>query len=175
MLAALKNWLSPSPIRVRAHECYVHITQQSRRSVFYADWQVPDTLDGRFDIIVLHLCLVLERLGDTRADEELGEFSRYLQECFFADMDRSLREMGVSDTGVGKRVKKMAEAFYGRQQSYGNEAVLAEALKRNVYRDESVDAATLAALEAYVVRNRNHLRTIEPALIASGQTPLFID
>jgi cytochrome b pre-mRNA-processing protein 3 len=88
----------------------------ARQEVFYARWAVPDTVDGRFDMIALHLFLVLERLkGEGQAVED---FRQVLTDTFFQDMDRSLREMGVGDISVGKKVRKMAEAFYGRVQAY---------------------------------------------------------
>ena len=125
--------------------------------MFYTDWQVPDTLDGRFDIIVLHMFLVLS------AVEKNAEFCRALSELFFADMDRSLREMGVGDTGVGIRVKNMAQAFYGRLKAYGKQAIgdetaLAEALRRNVWRDQPVADEAVTALAAYMRRNYQSLR-----------------
>ena len=143
MLSALKQYFAPS----------VQIVAQARQPVFYSQWQVDDTVDGRFDVIILHLFLVLSRL------ENDGDpsFSQCLQEAFFADMDRSLREMGASDTGVGIRVKNMAQAFYGRMKAYreamGDETALAEALKRNVYREKPIKAEIVASLAAYMGRN----------------------
>ena len=85
----------------------------ARHPVAYAEWGVPDTLDGRFDMITLHTFLVLDRLkGEDRA------FRQELVDEFFRDMDRSLREMGVGDLSVGKKVRKMAEVFYGRLAAY---------------------------------------------------------
>ncbi len=115
---------------------YEAIVASARQPRFYAEWHVPDTLDGRFDMIVLHLFLVLERL---KAEGAYAESLRQeLTDAFTRDMDRSLREMGVSDLGVGKKVRKMAEAFYGRVNAYARalengEAGLAEALARNVF------------------------------------------
>ena len=151
MIAALKQFFSPSPLKQQAFDAYVQLVAQARRPVFYKDWQVEDTIDGRFDVIVLHLFLVIdlcEREASTR------EFTRCLAEAFFADMDRSLREMGSSDTGVGIRVKKMAQAFYGRLKSYQesihDEALLIEALRRNVYREGPVTHEALASLAGYM-------------------------
>jgi len=113
---------APSPLKQQAADAYMGIVAQSRQPVFYTDWQVPDTLDGRFDVLVLHLFLVLARCEDSVGEDSgpagATSFSRALAEMFFADMDRSLREMGAGDTGVGRRVKAMAEAFYGRMQAY---------------------------------------------------------
>src|SRR5690606_24967170 len=102
----------------QAQDIYLQIVSQARQPVFYRDWQVEDSIDGRFDVIVLHLFLVLFRCEEEKSRPEVSLFMRDLAEAFFADMDRSIREMGVSDTGVGKRVKAMAQASYGRMQSY---------------------------------------------------------
>src|SRR6185369_17559638 len=105
--------------------------------IFYAAYGVPDTIDGRYDMIVLHAILVLDRLKS--AGGEGNEFAQRLTDYLFSDMDRSLREMGVGDLSVGKKVRRMAEVFYGRAQAYRpalerlDEAALAEALYRNVF------------------------------------------
>ncbi len=153
MLQSLKRLFTPDPLKQSAHDAYVHIVTQARQPVFYKDWHVPDTLDGRFDVIVLHLFLVLA------VHEKEKDFCRHLTELFFADMDRSLREMGASDTGVGIRVKNMAQAFYGRLAAYAetidNETLLGEAIVRNVWREKPVGAEDAAALAGYMQRNRN--------------------
>lgn len=90
---------------------YNAIVAQSRRPVFYADWGVADTMTGRFDMISLHAALVFRRL---RSSEKLTrDFSQNIFDCFFKDMDRSLREMGVGDLSVAKRIEKMGSLFYG--------------------------------------------------------------
>lgn len=155
--SALKSLFTPSPAKQQAQTAYLAIVAASRQPVFYKEWQVPDTLDGRFDMLVLHLFLALDACAANK------EFCRTLQEAFFADMDRSLREIGVSDTGVGKRVKKMAQAFYGRMNAYaetiGDETKLKEALKRNVWREQPVEEKSLAALAQYARRHADSLRT----------------
>ena len=87
MLSALKQIFSPSASRQRAHDAYLRIVAQARQPVFYRDWQVEDSLDGRFDMIVLHLYLVLARC-EGAASEEARQFHQSLSEVFFADMDR---------------------------------------------------------------------------------------
>lgn len=153
MLSALKSFFSPSPLLEEAHALYVQIVARARDPKFYTDFGVPDTLDGRFDLIALHLSFELYRL---RAQPQTGELMRALQEVFFADMDRSLREMGVSDTGVGKRIKKMTQAFYGRLQVYEialqNSDSLREALLRNLYRGGDVNPARVDGLISYLSR-----------------------
>jgi cytochrome b pre-mRNA-processing protein 3 len=159
MLSALKTFLTPSS-KQQAYDAYLSIVTAARNPVFYTDWQVPDTLDGRFDIIVLHLFLVLQPC------EKDEKFCLALSELFFADMDRSLREMGVGDTGVGKRIKNMAQAFYGRMKAYasaiGDDAALRDALRRNVWREQPVADEAVGQLAAYARRNYQRLCT-EPA------------
>lgn len=146
MLAQLVRWLKPSPLVEPSHRVYIALVTQSRQPFFYSLHDVPDTLDGRFDMIVLHLFLVNERL---RAEEtyDCTEIAQYVTDAFIADMDRCLREMGVGDTGVAKRVKRMADALNGRQTAYReglvNRDQLIAALKRNLYgtvtpKDESI-------------------------------------
>ena len=117
----------------RPEALYAAIVAAARQPFFYAEWGVPDTVDGRFDMIVLHLYLVMDRL---RPDHL--KFREALSELFFADMDRSIREMGAGDLSVGKKVRRMAEAFGGRVEAYENARAkgveeVEEALSRNVY------------------------------------------
>lgn len=153
MLSALKRLCSPSPVKQQAYETYAQLVAQSRQPFFYHELQVEDTLDGRFDIIVLHLFMTLARCEREGAAASQS-FARYLSEAFFADMDRSLREMGVTDTGVSIRIRKMGEAYYGRMTAYkealGDEKALAEAIRRNVYRERAVAAEIPVMLAKYV-------------------------
>jgi cytochrome b pre-mRNA-processing protein 3 len=123
-----------TPNRVAIHEVYRALVVQARLPQFYADHGVPDTLDGRFDMILLHVFLVLHRLSNL---PEAQRFGQALYDTLFADMDRSLREMGIGDLSVGVHVKRMAMALAGRIAAY--DAALAGgedlglALKRNLY------------------------------------------
>jgi len=125
--------------RAAEHKIYCEIVAQARQPVFYTDFLVPDTIDGRFDLIVAHAVLYFRRMRGE--GEEVAAFAQEVFDLFFQDMDASLREMGVSDTRVPKKVKVMGEAFYGRADAYipaieaGNVAELAEALGRNIYPD----------------------------------------
>lgn len=115
---------------------YAALVEQARQPTFYAKLGVPDTVDGRFEMIALHMFLVLHRLKGDAAAEAFGQA---LFDAMFADMDRSLREMGVSDLSVGRHVKNMAKGFYGRVAAYESgladptDAALGEAVRRNVY------------------------------------------
>lgn len=90
---------------------YNAIVAQSRQARFFAEWSVPDTVTGRFDMLSLHMCLVLRRLRSK--DDDIKAFSQELFDLFFKDMDRSLREMGISDVALPKRIEAMGELFYG--------------------------------------------------------------
>jgi cytochrome b pre-mRNA-processing protein 3 len=129
-----------------AETLYLAIVAAARQPEFYSELGVPDTVDGRFDLIVAHLYLVLARLK-LEAPTECQE----LTDFFFVDMDRSLREMGVGDLGVAKRVRQMAEAFYGRVKAYDlafqkDDAALLEVVERNIYAGaKSAQAESLVA------------------------------
>ena len=139
--------------RTQAHAAYTSIVEQAREPDFFLRLEVPDSLDGRFEMIALHMFLVLNRLKAERAATE--EFAQALFDAMFADLDRGLREMGASDMGVGKRVKEMATGFYGRIAAYekgleGDDQILSEALKRNLYGTVQPSAQAIAAMARYV-------------------------
>lgn len=162
-----KKIFLPDPFQVPAHEVYIALVGQARKPFFYQEYGVADNLDGRFDVIVLHIFMLTQRLKN-----ESPEFIRAVWEVFFSDMDRSLREMGASDTGVGKRVKKMAQAFYGRIDSYektiANTAEFKESLKRNLYRGAEVGETQLSSLVSYISRNLEHLQKQDVQHIIKG-------
>ncbi len=127
-----KRLVEEDALRSYARRLYIALVERARNPFFYTLAGVEDSLDGRFEVLVLHLYQVLSRLRESQP-----EFCQHLSEVFFEDMDRNLREMGVSDTGVPKRMRQMSEALYGRIHAY-DEAFLGtrsleEALRRNVY------------------------------------------
>lgn len=135
MLHQLTRYFKPSPATHQAYALYAHINEASRRPHFFESWGVPDTIDGRFEMIVLHMFIYLHSLKQKEMDST--ELQRTLIEAFFEDMDRSVREMGVGDTGVSKRIKKMANAFYGRIHAYDtaldDTSALDAAIIKNVF------------------------------------------
>jgi cytochrome b pre-mRNA-processing protein 3 len=143
-----------------ARGLYSSLVAQARQPGFYLEFGVPDTVDGRFDMVLLHAFLVLRRLkGDHSRTADLAQA---LFDHMFADMDRNLREMGVGDLAVGRRIKAMAAAFYGRIAAYETglalgEAALADALKRNLYRKSNADAAAITAVAGYLRREAQAL------------------
>jgi cytochrome b pre-mRNA-processing protein 3 len=131
---------------------YGAIVAQSRQPLFYRAFGVPDTVEGRFDMIILHLALLTRRLG---RDGEAGRgLAQDVFDLFCRDMDGNLREMWVGDLAVPKRMRGFAEAFYGRRAAYeaaladGDEETLAAALARNVC-GRAADAGA-RALATYV-------------------------
>ena len=120
----------------REKRLYGAIVAAARHVRFYENMGVADTIVGRFEMIVLHLFLVLNRLKG----EGVEDLRQNLTDEFFADMDRSLRELGVSDVAVGKKVRKIAESYFGRVTAYDKALsvgpkVLEEAIGRNIYPD----------------------------------------
>jgi cytochrome b pre-mRNA-processing protein 3 len=139
-----------------AADLYAQAVAQARQPGFYTDLEVPDTLDGRFELVSLHVYLILRRL---RSDHRrTGRLAQALFDEMFEDMDGSVRELGAGDLGVGPRVKKMARNFYGRIKAYdagldGSRAELREALRRNLYGNlDRVAEETLDALAGYMAQ-----------------------
>lgn len=147
----LKRLFRKDQVRSQAETLYAALAKEARRPVFYAVAGAPDTAEGRFDMLALHMFLAIERLRrDGAATERL---TRLLQEIFFEGLDSALREMGVGDLSVGRKIRALAESFYGRYAAYGRAAgadddALAAAIARNILNTE--DAAAGRKLAAYV-------------------------
>ncbi len=140
---------SRSPMRRTIESIYGAIVAQARQPAFYRDYAVPDSVDGRFDVLVLHLWLVLRHW---QKREDAGTSQALIDRCC-SDMDHNLRELGVGDLTVPKRMVKFGEALYGRARAYdaaleeGGPA-LVQALNRNIYNGR--DAASAERLARYV-------------------------
>ncbi len=151
------------------HTLYGAIVAQARRPEFYEEFGIPDTVEGRFELIVLHLAMVLRRLGREPQGATLG---RALLDAFGRDMDHNLREMGVGDLAVPKQIKRMMEAFYGRTRSYesalaaDDPAALARALARNVFAGGTTGG--VAPLADYVRRAAGQLDRMDCAQFHAG-------
>ncbi len=126
--------------RTAALSLYEQIVAAARQPAFYAQWNVPDTPLGRFEMVSMHMVLFLRRIRGEAGD--LSRIGQILTDEFFLDVDHSLRELGISDVGVPKRMKKLARMFYGRAQSYSDaldsrdHAALGLAIGRNIRPDE---------------------------------------
>jgi cytochrome b pre-mRNA-processing protein 3 len=148
---------------------YGMIVTQAREPLFYQGLGVPDTVDGRFDLLLLHLWMVLRRLRQVAGGVELGQA---LFDHFCADMDDNLREMGVGDLAVPKRMQAFGEAFYGRSAAYDlaltdNSEALAQALCRNILEGRHIENAR--RLAAYAEAAMAQLTaTSDAALLAAS-------
>ena len=151
MLWPFNHFRKPrAPSRGTIEAIYGMIVTQAREPLFYRDLGVPDTVNGRFDLLVLHLWLVLRRFK--LADGGTG-LSQALFDRFCDDMDANLREMGVGDLTVPKRMQAFGEAFYGRVAAYdlalsAGPEPLAQALCKNILNGEGIEKARRLAIYA---------------------------
>jgi cytochrome b pre-mRNA-processing protein 3 len=147
---------------------YGMIVTQAREPLFYRDLGVPDTVNGRFDLLVLHLWMVLQRL---RPMEGGSSLSQALFDRFCDDMDANLREMGVGDLTVPKRMQAFGEAFYGRVAAYdlasaAGEEPLAQALRKNILNGAQIENARRLAI--YVETAVAALAGLDEAALQNG-------
>jgi cytochrome b pre-mRNA-processing protein 3 len=147
---AMKFFLFPRKQRERnIAALYGAIVTQARHPSFYTAYGVPDTVNGRFDMIVMHLALLLDRIAAERGD--VRAIGQGVFDLFCSDMDDHLREMGVGDLAVPRKMRRVAEAFYGRYAAYcaaiaaDDKQALEGALARNVFSGRSNGASRLAA------------------------------
>lgn len=160
------------PVHAAAALAYRSVVEQARRPGFFVALGVPDTLDGRFELICLHAFLYLRRLkGKESPAAALGQ--RFF-DAMFADFDRSLREIGTGDLSVGRQVKRMAEAFYGRVRAYENglasgDAELSAALARNLYGTVTATPEQLRRITAYIRREAANLDRQPTQFLIAGR------
>jgi cytochrome b pre-mRNA-processing protein 3 len=160
-----------NPNRDAAELAYSSIVEQARRPEFFTTLGVPDTLDGRFELICLHAFLYLHRLkAEGSVAAALGQL---FVDRMFADFDRSLREIGTGDLSVGRQIKRMAEAFYGRIRAYedglaGGDEGLGAALARNLYGTATATQEQLERLASYLRREDTSLAKQAAVTLRSG-------
>ena len=135
---------------------YYIIVNQSRNPSFYQEFLVADNIDGRFDILSLHMFFIFFRLK--KEGEKAVQFSQLLFATMFVDMDQSLREMGVGDLSVGKRVKDMGKALLGRIEVYdkafeGTDSEIEASIVRNIYRGDQTRLREVRKLIDYSKRS----------------------
>ncbi|MDE2264990.1 MAG: ubiquinol-cytochrome C chaperone [Alphaproteobacteria bacterium] len=146
------------------------LVTRAREPVFFLRLGVQDTLDGRFDLVVVHAWLVLDRLaaaGETA-------LSQAFVDTIFITFDEALRELGAGDIGIGKRVKKLAKAFYGRMQAYGDAkdaAAMEAALIRNLYRGANEPGAKALARYMLAAKARLAASDLETGNLDFGPLP----
>ncbi len=148
---------------------YKAIVAEGRQLAWYEKGDVPDTLDGRFDMIAAILSAVLIRLEE---DKTVAQQSAWLTEIFVTDMDGQLRQIGIGDMIVGKHIGRMMSALGGRIGAYRGalkgDDDLKEALRRNLYRGEEVDAAALGYSSNRILAFFSRLQTLDTAAIVAG-------
>jgi cytochrome b pre-mRNA-processing protein 3 len=125
------------PAKLAGRALYGAVTHQARQAEFYVALAAPDTVEGRFEVYNLHVVLLLHRL---RAQgPQAAETAQALFDTYVSSLDDALRELGVGDISVGKKMRKLGEAIYGRVRSFdaaladGDPAALADMVERTVY------------------------------------------
>ena len=157
-----------------ARTLYAAILERARRPERFQEWGVPDTASGRFEVLALHLFLVMQQL---RAEENgLSAFARTLSEEAVLDMDRNLREMGIGDLSVGGKVKSLAEALYGRFGAYAeglenDNGALADALQRNFFAEAEGTPDAVSAVLQFLRREAAILAETEASVLLEGGLP----
>jgi cytochrome b pre-mRNA-processing protein 3 len=158
--------------RAIAETIYGQIVAAARQPTPYSAWNVPDTPLGRFEMLSLHLFLFLHRIkGEGSAADALGQ---ELADAFFLDVDHSLRELGIGDMGIPKRMKTLSRMFYGRATSYGravdadDAGELTAALLRNV-RPDQAEWPEARNLAAYALEANSSLAAQDLAELLAGK------
>lgn len=168
----MKPLFRRNPLRDAAELAYRRVVEQARQPGFFAEVGVPDTVDGRFELIALHAFLYLRRLKSEQP--QAGPLGQRFFETMFTDFDRSLREMGTGDLSVGREVKRMAQAFHGRIDAYERglaqgDAALRAALGRNLFGTASAALACLETMADYLRREAAHLAEQPTAELLAGE------
>ena len=174
-----KRLLSPRPAALAGRRLYDAAAAQARSPAFYAAMGAPDTVEGRFELYTLHVAMVLRRLkgqGTRAAETGQGLFDAYVK-----SLDEALREMGVGDLSVGKKMRKLGEAFYGRVKHYDeafaalpDRAPLEAILARTVLMEQdAADTGGVAAFADYAVAAMQALerQPLETLLEGDAQWP----
>ena len=143
---------------------YDQIISQSRSEEIYSKFGINDTLEGRFDFIILHYSIILIKINSFGKEGE--DIAQRLFDFFMEDIDKNLREIGVSDIKIGKEVKKMSSAVIGRYNAYNSAIIsqdnekLKDALKNNIYRSSEINIKKIDKLIKYIWLQYNHLKII---------------
>lgn len=156
----LKRLFRPHPSQDVGRALYAAVVDQSRLPALYERLAAPDTVEGRFELYTLHVVLLLDRLN--APEPAVKAVAQALFDTYVKALDHALREMGVGDLSVGKKMRKLGEAFFGRVKSYHaafaalpEPEALRDLLARTVYAE--ADAAQAPALADHVIAQRAHL------------------
>jgi cytochrome b pre-mRNA-processing protein 3 len=160
------NFLRKSAARkALGQRLHADVVARARAPVFFREFMVPDTIDGRFDLVALHGWLALEHLR--------GEAAQGLVDAIFIGFDEAMREQGQGDMGLGRKMKQFADAWYGRLSAYSgaeDRDSLAAALARNLYRGAKVDDRVISLAE-YAMAAREFMRYARPEELDFGPAP----
>ena len=164
------KWFRRNPARAAGEALYASAADQARRPEFYTSMGAPDTAEGRFELYALHVVLILHRL---KGEAGAAETSQALFDAFARALDDALREMGVGDASVGKKMRKLGEALYGRIKAYDealgalpDQEALRGVLQRTVLAGADADAG---AISGYVARAAEGLASQPTADLLKGQ------
>ncbi|WP_137158227.1 ubiquinol-cytochrome C chaperone family protein [Rhizobium sp. FKL33] len=165
-----------NPERDAAYRQYALLTDAGRRPVFFIEGNAPDTVIGRFEVISLLLILYFRRTAEIGGKAK--DIAQYVADAFFEDLDHSIRELGVGDHGVPKRLKKLAQMFYGRLDSYGaalnasDADALEAALKRNLHPETADTALSMRWLADYMIAAERDFKAAPAETVLRGEAPI---
>ena len=169
MFSIIRKYIFNSQFDSETEELYEVIVSLSRNSSLYKRGGVPDSLDGRYELIVLHTHLVIKKLIVN--GKQGKNVSQKLFNTMVKDFDNSLRELGVGDLSVGKKVKKMIEGFYGRVEAYEKEfsskTQAFRVLKRNLYGTTSPSINQIEYMWKYILRLNQYLDKVSYSEIST--------
>jgi cytochrome b pre-mRNA-processing protein 3 len=167
----LQRFRRPIPTASAAERLYRTCVERARAPVFYGRFSVPDTIDGRFDLMALHIFVAMEALKN--AGDAGMEAGTRLANLVFDGFEQALRELGVGDLGLSRRIKAMADAFYGRLEAYGGAGedcpMLGAAILRNLFRGDATKANEAHALADYVISARRRFSASPREVILRGE------
>jgi cytochrome b pre-mRNA-processing protein 3 len=160
-----------NPHEAAARALYAAALARTRDPGFYTDYGVPDSFDGRFDLLLVHLFVVIDRMA---GEPEGGQdFNQALFDATFANMDQTLREMGIGDMGIPKHMRRMMVAFNGRMHAYSRAietGFFRTALANNLYGTAGeAEPARLELMEVYVRASIRALKGLSAADILAGR------
>jgi cytochrome b pre-mRNA-processing protein 3 len=170
----LQRLLKPGPARSAGEALYASTVAQARTPALYAALGAPDTPDGRFEVYTVHVLLVLDRLREV--GPEAAAINQALFDAYIGGLDNGLRELAVGDLSVGKTMRRLGEAFYGRGKALNaafdalpDRSSLDGLLTRTIF--GGAESATASQLGDYLVRARDALAGASPASLLGGEIP----
>jgi len=167
-----------NPYEQNAKCVYGTLLSYIRNPVFYERFGVPDTLDGRFDLLLLHGYMVIDYMLGQEDSKASQNFNQALFDVTFADMDQTLREIGIGDMGLPKHMRRMMKAFNGRVHAYSEavkEGTLQQALHQNLYGTApETDEKALEKMASYVDKQRLYIaKNNTQSAVLSGEIRLM--